>query len=139
MVIIDTNNNHYSIFLSNYFIKMVSMLHLYISLFEIVPSGFPQAFVDNIISPQSVTFSWLPPLDYEQNGFIVTYTIAVIETRSGHMIQRTISSSLNSITISSLRPFTSYSCSIAASTSVGMGPFSTSLTILTLQDGKGCH
>ena len=92
--------------------------------------------MDRVDSSHSVTFSWLPVLDYEQNGFVVTYTIRIIETRSGYVVQRAISSSLNSATINSLRPFTSYSCSIAASTSVGMGPFSTALTIITLQDGK---
>ena len=41
-----------------------------------------------------------------------------------------------SITVTTLRPYTTYQCIIAASTSVGIGPFSTIVTILTPEDGK---
>ena len=73
----------------------------------------------------------------EQNGVITSYTINITETGSGNTIQRTVSSSQDaSITVESLLPFTTYSCSIAASTAVGMGPFSILVTLNTPEDGR---
>lgn len=101
----------------------------------LVPSGFPLSFVETIDSSRSVTFSWLPPSVDERNGVIVTYTINITETGSGQTFQRTVPSSQSFVTVNSLLPFTTYSCSIAASTSVGMGAFSTLLTLNTPEDG----
>ena len=89
-----------------------------------------------IDSSRSVTFSWLAPLASEQNGVIISYTLNITETGSGQTIQRSVLSSQTSVTVNSLLPFTTYSCSIAASTSIGMGPFSTLLTVVTPEDGK---
>ncbi len=44
----------------------------------------------------------------------------------------------NYIEISSLTPFTTYFTFVSASTSVGMGPFGTSLSFTTLEDGELC-
>ena len=38
--------------------------------------------------------------------------------------------------ISGLRPFSSYTFRVAASTSIGIGPFSTNVTVTTSEDGK---
>ena len=42
-------------------------------------------------------------------------------------------------TVTHLRPYTTYQCIIAASTSVGIGPFSTVVTIVTPEDGKAAY
>ena len=101
-----------------------------------VPSGFPQMFNGIIQSSSSVTFNWSAPLATEQNGLIVSYTINITETGSGLTIQRTVPNTQTIISISSLFPFTSYDCSIAASTFIGIGPFSTILTVNTPEDSK---
>lgn len=67
---------------------------------------------------------------------IVLYTLNVTETGSGVTIQRTVPGSQTTITVSSLLPFTAYFCSIAASSSVGIGPFSTILSVTTPEDSK---
>ena len=69
----------------------------------------------------------------QQNGIIILYTINVTVADSGEMFQLT--STTTSLTVSTLQPFTTYFCSIAASTSVGMGPFSTVITLQTPEDG----
>ena len=91
--------------------------------------------MERIDSSRSVTFNWQAPLVEEQNGVIISYTINVTDVGRGQTIQRLVSSSQTSITVASLIPFTTYSCSIAASTSAGMGPFSTLLTLTTPEDG----
>ena len=93
-------------------------------------------FTESIQSSTSITFNWSAPPVEEQNGQIISYTISIVETVSGMTIQRTVPASENSISITSLLPFTTYDCSIAASTSVGIGPFSTLLTISTPEDSK---
>ena len=69
----------------------------------------------------------------QQNGIIIFYTINVTVADSGEMFQLT--STTTSLTVSTLQPFTTYFCIIAASTSVGMGPFSTVVTFQTPEDG----
>ena len=94
-------------------------------------------FMATIDSSRSVTFSWRPVLLEEQNGVIVSYTINIAEAGSGETIQRVITSSSQiNITVNSLVPFTTYFCSIAASNSIGIGPFSTILTVSTPEDSK---
>ena len=101
----------------------------------LVPRGYPQALTGEAGSSRSTLLSWQPPIESEQNGVITSYTITLTDSRSSQVIQRTVPSSQTSLTVDSLLPFTTYSCSIAASTSVGLGPFSTFLSITTLEDG----
>ena len=61
-----------------------------------------------------------------------TINVSAVETREEFQL----TSRTTSITVTTLRPYTTYRCIIAASTSVGMGPFSTVVTILTPEDGK---
>ena len=102
-----------------------------------MPSGSPQGFMGTTQSPSSVRFSWTPPRDENQNGRIVAYTINITETGSGAIIQRTVPGAQTTITVSPLMPFTAYDVSIVASTTVGIGPFSTLITINTPEDSKG--
>ena len=41
-----------------------------------------------------------------------------------------------SITVQQLNPFTMYLCSVAAETSIGLGPYTLALTVTTDEDGK---
>ena len=50
-----------------------------------------------------------------------------------------LTSTTTSYNVTNLRPYTTYQCIIAASTSVGIGPFSTIVTILTPEDGKAAN
>ena len=84
--------------------------------------------------PRSVVLTWDPPPPEDRNGPIVGYVINVTVIETGEMFQLT--SSTNTLSVASLKPFTRYVCIIAARTPVGLGPFSTTITVMTPEDGK---
>ena len=98
-----------------------------------VPSGPPLMFNAMAQSSQSIILVWEPPSPEDQNGLIVGYTINVTDLETGERYQH-LSTSTN-ITIGSLTPFTTYICIIAARTNIGIGPFSTVVTVQTMEDG----
>ena len=85
---------------------------------------------------RSAVLTWDPPPAEDQNGIIVSYVINVTEADSGVSFQ--LFSRNTSLSVSSLLPFTSYNFLIAASTSIGVGPFSRLLTLQTPEDGMSC-
>ena len=99
-----------------------------------VPSGYPQAFMAQSTSSRSAVLTWDPPNAEDQNGVIVEYTINVTAVETGEEFQFTSNTTI--FTITTLRPFTTYLCTIAASTSIGLGPFSTVFTLRTPEDGE---
>ena len=99
-----------------------------------VPSGFPQDVSIDSTTSQSVEISWSPPLLEERNGNISSYTITVSRQGSDSLIQLT--SVTTSITVNMLNPFTTYTVTVTASTSIGVGPPSSLLSFRTAEDGK---
>ena len=83
---------------------------------------------------ESITLSWSPPDVQSQNGIITGYLINVTAIGTGATFQ--VSSTTTNLVIQSLRPFTTYSFTIAAMNSAGIGPFSTPLTVQTNETGK---
>ena len=75
---------------------------------------------------------WDPPATHLSNGLITSYTVTQVSAG-------TTSTSLTTtdlmLTVTGLRPFTSYSFTVTASTSVGSGPASPSEPIMTPEDG----
>ena len=68
---------------------------------------------------------------------IISYTVLLIElpTNTNFTYQR--GGYHTEIFVTDLHPYYEYSCSVAAETSVGLGPFSAPFTLTTHQDG-GC-
>ncbi len=99
-----------------------------------VPSGYPSYVKNMSITARSAVVSWDPPDEEDHNGVITHYTINIIEARTEKILSFT--SLTTSVTATSLNPYTSYSVGVAASTSVGIGPFSVFITLETLQDGE---
>ena len=89
----------------------------------------------SIASSRSALISWAPPHESDRNGIITKYTINISAVETGEEFQLQLNSTTTSFTITTLRPYTTYHCIIAASTSVGIGPFSTTLSTLTPEDG----
>ena len=83
---------------------------------------------------RSITFTWDPPPLDQQNGIIIEYFINITVANNGETFQEATTE--RSLSIYTLRPFTTYFCIIAASTSAGIGPYSTVFTLQTPQDGK---
>ena len=65
--------------------------------------------------------AWDPPLLEVRNGIIQQYMIRVTELETGRVWN--LSTPAMSITITSLHPYYTYNCTVAAVTS-GTGPFS---------------
>ena len=99
-----------------------------------VPSGYPQNTEVTAVSSRMSTLSWNPPKHEDRNGVIIGYVINVTNTRRSETLQYT--SNTTALTLSTLSPYTTYYYIVAATTSVGTGPFSAVITLLTPQDGK---
>lgn len=76
---------------------------------------------------------WIPPAVEDRNGIISSYTISLTEAETEETTY--FNSNQNSIHITGLMPFSTYFISVAASTSIGVGPFGTVLTVNTQEDG----
>ena len=98
------------------------------------PNAPPENFTAAPTSPRSANVTWNPPTVDQQNGVIIRYIINVTVVETGQMFQLT--STTTTLNINTLSPYRTYICTIAAMTSVGIGPFSTQFTFATPQDGK---
>lgn len=98
------------------------------------PSGYPQDFSVTPTSPRSINLTWNSPLTDQQNGVIVGYHVIQTEVSTGDIDQFTTNTT--NLYIENLSPFTTYTWAIAASTTVGQGPFSTTISLLMPEDGN---
>ena len=104
------------------------------SLSFLAPSGPPLMFR---ASPQSrtVTFSWRPVDEQQQNGLITNYTITCTPPIT---INIPVNTNMDLFTVihQGFTPVTQYSCSIIAMTVVGSGPSATLAFTTMDDDGK---
>ena len=75
---------------------------------------------------------WEPPLLSGQNGIIQFYVINITEQAT--MRQFSVESTTNYFTLVDLHPYYLHIISVSAVT-VGQGPFSDTVSVLTLEDG----
>ena len=99
-----------------------------------MPSGYPQNIEVRAVSSRMSTLSWNPPNYEDRNGVITGYVINVTDTRRNETLQYT--SNTTALTLSTLSPYTTYYCIVAARTVVGTGPISAVITLRTPPDGK---
>ena len=98
-----------------------------------VPAVAPENVSVVSVSSSSLVFSWDPlPLE-QQNGIIRHYSISVTEQDTGMVLQKTTTT--ESITLSNLHPFYTYSVQVSAST-IDNGPPSPLVSVTTSQDGR---
>ena len=91
--------------------------------------AFPPANVSGYDSfSYLLELSWTPPPALDQNGVITSYVVKVhgVETDAVW----TVISVNEGIRIGSLNYSYRYNCSVAASTSTGVGPFSQAITLM---------
>ena len=82
----------------------------------------------------SVNLFWNPVAPDEQNGIITGYVLSV---NSGETFDISVLNLTLQTSVDALTPYSTYIISIAATTSVGIGPFSPVTTVNTPEDGKG--
>ena len=119
----------------NYYLHCVVSIALIVSyyIYSTVPSGAPRNITGTPGDAREILLHWEPPFPENRNGMIIGYVVNATRMNSGEILQ--LMSTPNSITVSSLSPFTIYICAIAATTSVGSGPFSDEIAVQTLEEG----
>ena len=86
------------------------------------------------MSSTIITLLWDPPPADAQNGIITQYRINITEVETGRFF--TLFSATTSVNVTSLHPYYTYNCAIAAATMIGVGPYTSVITVVTLQDSK---
>ena len=86
------------------------------------------------MSSTIITLFWDPPPADARNGIITRYRINITEVETERPILRF--SSTTSVNVTSLHPYYTYNCAIAAETIIGAGPYTSVITVVTLQDGN---
>ena len=79
------------------------------------------------------TLSWDLPNFEDRNGNITGYVINITNAQTNEASE--YASNATTLTLTTLSPFTTYYCIVAAKTSVGTGPFTPVLTFRTPPDG----
>ena len=101
-------------------------------------TGMPENITFDPTTSRTMTLSWDPPVadSRDIDGIILSYNILC--SSDDHMdfsLQQMNIASAQSVSMTSLNPFTNYNCCIATLTSNGNGPYHCDSGI-TLEDGK---
>ena len=99
-----------------------------------MPSGAPGNVTAVVLNSRSIEITWEAPQMNEQNGEIQYYLIMVMIQQSRSSLSFNTSS--HSLVIPDLHPAYVHSVEVAAVTIIGVGPFSSVVSITTPDDGK---
>lgn len=80
-----------------------------------------------------ISLAWQPPLQETRNGIITGYTVSLSSVSSTET--RRITTTNTNLTVTSLRPYTTYECIVAAFTSIGEGPPTNIILVQTEETG----
>ncbi|XP_031751396.1 receptor-type tyrosine-protein phosphatase delta isoform X25 [Xenopus tropicalis] len=104
-----------------------------LSIPEEPPSGFPQNIHCDSTSSTSVLITWQHPNLEERNGLLTKYTLMYRDINLPHYpIEVPIVPADTTVTLTGLKPDTTYDVKLRAHTSKGPGPFSPSVQFRTL-------
>ena len=115
--------------------------YMYIVMYEVIgqynnfssaPIGAPRGLAGKLVGRRSLSLVWGAVLCPDQRGAITGYKLRY---NNGTSIVSTTGEGSREHLITGLTPFTSYSVQVAAVNDGGTGPYSTPLTLKTLQDG----
>ena len=87
--------------------------------------------------PTTLVLSWQPPAPENQNGIIVHYVVNITEMETGRLLSFTAVNT-TTLSVSTLHPFYTYTCIVAAVT-IGIGPYSATVEVELPEDGKQVH
>lgn len=109
-----------------------------ISIPEDLPSGFPQNLQPESATSTSVQLTWEPPILSERNGIITKYTLQYRDINAAHQpTEVPVVPADTVMTLSGLKPDTTYDVKIRAHTSKGPGSYSPSVQFRTLPVDQG--
>ena len=99
------------------------------------PSESPTSVSALTLSATQINLSWFAPSRESRNGVLDYYVILTNVTSSSYpgwtTTQINVTASSTFYTVTGLEPYTAYTLSVAAATSVGIGPYSPSTTVST--------
>jgi len=101
---------------------------------EDFPETAPLQFRVEAIDSRTLVLSWEAPNPEDRNGIIRQYTVNITELDTRTLTQLVTNDT--TITAFSQHPYYTYSCVVAAETSVGLGPFTSSRAVQMPEDGK---
>ena len=101
----------------------------------LAPEGPPLLVSAQSLSPSSLILNWEPPVQELRNGIIQQYTVVIVEQETGRVISLSTRDTKRNVT--SLHPYYTYNCTIAAATFAGTGPFSSPVVIQLPEAGMG--
>lgn len=102
---------------------------------EGTPSGFPQNLREIGLTTSTTELTWDPPVLAERNGHITNYTVVYHDINSQQELQNTTADT--HLTLSGLKPDTTYDIKVRAHTSKGAGPLSPSIQSRTMPMEQG--
>ena len=91
-------------------------------------------------SSTTIVVMWHGVVPIDQNGVIIMYEVMYtpLEMFRGAIGTRTTNATDLSVLLVDLEEYINYTISVLAYTTVGAGPYSDPVTILTNEDGKFC-
>ena len=101
-----------------------------------VPSGAPVSVMASAVDSRTLRISWSPPPPASRNGIITEYVLSLSVMETGAQSQHRATGSDSSLSISDLHPDYTYTYTLAATTALGMGPFSNFSSIRMPEDGE---
>ena len=104
-----------------------------IFLSTLAPEGPPLLVSAQPLNPSSLILSWDPPVQELRNGIIQQYSVIIVEQETGRVIS--LSTRDTRLNVTSLHPYYTYNCTIAAVTFAGTGPFSSPVVIQLPETG----
>ena len=104
------------------------------SIFSLAPSEAPSDLSVTVLSATTVELSWQPPPQSSRNGIIINY--AAQYSSVDQVSDSVVNSTSTQVMITGLHPYTNYTFSVAAETSAGLGPYSDSVLVETLESSK---
>ena len=105
----------------------------YTSTFFAVPTAPPANLTVTGVTSRTATLTWDPPPYEGQNGVIRKYVLTVNRSDTSFFAELTTTST--QLIVGSLFPFRTYLFTVAAET-IELGPFSTEVSTVLLEDGK---
>ena len=110
------------------------MMLVFILLLSLAPTAAPQNVGGVATNSTSLRLYWSPPPYQHQTGRIQYYHVSIRNVITDAVV-RSITTINTQLTVSSLHPYSTYRCTVAAVT-VAQGPQSIPIMIQTYQDGK---
>ena len=113
--------------------RSVLCMYLLSVVFSPAPTGAPDGLTSSSVESRSLTVQWGIVPCPDQRGPITEYRL---HYSNGTSVVDTTGEGIRQHVLTGLTPFTSYTVQVAAVNAGGTGPYSTALTVETLQDSE---